>query len=247
MSLQVLNYGGGRQTAAMCVLIAQGKIPRPDRIVIADTGREKTSTWEYLEEIVRPLLAPLGLEVEIAPRALAYVDLYGHNGGLLLPAYTRTGKLSAYCSTEWKARVVRRYLTGGGATGEIVNWIGFAWDERGRVKGETGRAFPLIDRMLTKADCLQILTDAGLPLPPPSSCYMCPNMRDSEWRYVRDHYPADFELACQLDEEIRAEDLDRGGSGVWLHYSRVPLRDADLEAQDDSRHARQCGLGLCFI
>lgn len=269
MTTQVLSYGGGRQTVAMCLLIEQGKLPRPDRVVIADTGREKQSTWDYLEEIVQPRMTRIGLPVEIASRRLAYVDLYGHNGDLLLPVYTARGKLSAFCSDEWKANVVNRYMkltTLGYTPSDIdimphadimqamkrraigyVSWIGFALDERQRIKGRDQRAFPLVDLALTKTDCRAIITNAGLPLPPPSSCWMCPNMSNAEWRYVRDTYPSDFERACRLDEDIREEDQERGHAGVWLHHTRVPLRAADLDADDGRAEGRQCGLGMCFV
>lgn len=257
MKWDVLNYGGGRQTVAVCELIRMGLLPRPDLIVIADTGREKPSTWEYLHEIVQPRMTAIGLPVQIAPRSLAYVDLYAHNGDLLLPVYTLTGKLSAFCSTEWKARVVERYLRSIGANKQ-TNWIGFALDERQRIKRTAGRRFPLIEAGLTKADCRKIITDAGLPMPPPSSCWMCPNMTNSEWRYVRDNYPEAWEQACKLDEEIREEDLERGRdegdgtqhTGVWLHVSRQPLRTApidDDDGRDDKLEGRQCGLGMCFV
>lgn len=251
--MQVLNYGGGRQTAALCVLIAQGKLARPDRIIIADTGREKTSTWDYLDEVIQPMLQSVGLKVEIAPRSLAYVDLYAHNGDLLLPVWTVTGKLSAYCSTEWKKRVVQRYLRADGVNGGY-NWIGYAIDERKRYKateedkkGPWYRRFPLFDLNLTKQDCQNILSSAGLPIPPPSSCWMCPNMANEQWRDVRDHYPDDFRRACDLDEAIRRESLESYGEPIWLHHSRVPLADADLDAKDRRSEARQCGLGLCMI
>lgn len=242
----VLNYGGGRQTMAMLCLIAKGILPKPDRIIIADTGREKSSTWDYLFAIAEPLAQSFGMNIEIAPRSLAYVDLYGHNGDLLLPVYTATGKMTAFCSTEWKARVVRRFLTAQGV-GAVINWIGFALDERKRVKGTEGRAFPLLDLGLTKRDCIQIISDAGFPLPPPSSCWMCPNMPNEEWRYIRDNYPVDFERACALDEEIREQDIFNGGGGVWLHHSRQPLRTADLDIEDRAEPQRQCGLGMCFL
>lgn len=250
---QVLHYGGGRQTVALLILIGQSKIPKPDKIVIADTGREKTSTWDYREEIGEPLAQSIGLTIEIAPRSLAYVDLYSHQGQLLIPVFTLTGKLSAFCSTEWKVRVVRRYLKAQNIH-SATSWIGYAYDERQRYKpnkedqaGPWYRAVPLIDAMLTKADCQRIILEAGLPLPPPSSCWMCPNMPNAEWRGVRDNYPADFEQACQLDEQIRAEDLEQGNSGVWLHHSRVPLREVDLESEDRKGESRQCGLGMCFV
>jgi hypothetical protein len=244
--MKVLSYGGGRQTVAYCVLIAQGKAPRPGKIVIADTGRENTSTWDYLAEVTTPLLASVGMKVEVAPRSLAKVDLYGHNGVLLLPVYTQHGKLSAFCSNEWKARVVARYLRGLGIP-EHISLIGFALDERKRIKSTEGREYPLVDLMLTKADCIRIILDAGLPLPPPSSCWMCPNKANEEWRYERDNHPEDFEQACVLDEEIRQEDIEAGGTGVWLHHSRVPLREADLEVEDRRGPARLGGGGRWMV
>src|SRR5205823_5953839 len=44
----VLAYGGGTQTVGMCLLVGTGSLPRPDRIVMADTGREVRSTFAYL-------------------------------------------------------------------------------------------------------------------------------------------------------------------------------------------------------
>lgn len=268
--MQVLNYGGGWQTTALLVLICQGKLEKPDKIIIADTGREKSSTWRYLENEARPRMREIGLDIEIAPRSLAYVDLYGHNGDLLLPVYTAKGKLSAFCSSEWKAEVINRYLklsTIGHSPDQIAamphdivkremkrraakdwtNWIGFAFDERNRVKDKTQKRFPLIELMLTKEDNRNIVRNSGWSLPTPSACWMCANMSNEEWRGVRDNDPADFEQACLIDEEIRENDIFNGGSGVWLHHSRVPLREADLEAEDRKEPSRQCGLGLCFI
>lgn len=253
MNADILSYGGGRQTVAMLELIRREIAPRPDRIVIADTGRENPSTWEYRAEVAEPLAQSIGLTIEIAPRSLAYVDLYAHNGDLLLPVYTATGKMSAFCSTEWKVRVVRRYLKAQGIHSATM-WIGYALDERDRYKptkedatGPWYRRFPLLDLNLTKRDCIQIITDAGLPLPPPSACYMCPNKRDSEWRFIRDTYPAEWAQAIALDEELRAEDIAQGHAGVWLHHSRVPLREADIDGPDDEHAGRQCGLGMCFV
>lgn len=268
--MNILNYGGGWQTTGMLVLIEQGKIERPDRIIIADTGREKSSTWRYLEQTARPKMQAIGLDIEIAPRSLAYVDLYGHNGDLLLPVLVKTGKLKAFCSDEWKAQVVNRYMKlcalGFDAQSIVLlphdyvkalmkkrvdqdrtNWIGFAFDERSRVKDQTGRRFPLIEMMLTKEDNREIVRKSGWALPSPSACWMCANMSNEEWRGVRDNDPTDFEAACQLDEEIRENDLFNGGSGVWLHHSRVPLREADLDANDRKESIRQCGLGMCFV
>ena len=47
----VWSYGGGTQTAAIAVLILQGRLPKPDIAVMADTGREIASTWDYLRNL----------------------------------------------------------------------------------------------------------------------------------------------------------------------------------------------------
>jgi hypothetical protein len=250
----ILSYGGGRQTIAMCGLIARGVLPKPDLIVIADTGRENPSTWQYLDAFVRPMLAPLGLEVEIAPHSLATVDLFAKNGDYEMPLYTKEGMLPGYCSGEWKREVVARHLRAKGVTeGEM--WIGFAIDEkrriakmtRGKQRGKFTHRFPLTELMLTTAGCLAFVKALGLPEPSISSCWMCPHKKNEEWRVIRDEHPPQFEEACQIDEELREEDLDRGGSGVWVHHSRTPLRQANLNTVEPRSLVKQCGLGMCFV
>jgi len=242
---QVLSYGGGKQTVALCLLVERGILPRPDYIMAADTGREVQTTWHYLDEHIRPRMAALGLPVIIAGHDLASVDTHGHNGDLLLPVWTDTGRLSTYCSTEWKARVIQRKLREMGLT-TATNWIGFSWDERKRVKGDDRgpwfRSYPLLDLMLTRADCEAIITSAGLPLPHKSRCFICPHQDDHEWAEVKAN-PDEWAQAVALDDELHDAD-ERGG--VYLHHSRVPLRDAELTERQPA-DGRQCGLGLCFL
>jgi hypothetical protein len=244
VNYEVLSYGGGVQTIALCVLVAQGKLPKPDAVIAADTGREMPTTWEYADEIAKPLLASVGLELHIADHDLATVDVYGHNGDLLIPAYTATGKLPTFCSNEWKARVVYRYARKMlGAPTDQVHWIGFSLDEVKRIKSSEWRRFPLVELMLTKADCEHIITTAGLPLPKKSRCWMCPHQHNEEWREVK-AMPELWRQAVELDNEIREND-DRGG--LFLHADRVPLDDADITANDRKEPNRQCAFGLCFV
>lgn len=243
MATEILSYGGGVQTIAMCVLVATGRLPRPDYVIAADTGREMPTTWTYAREYAAPLLARVGLDLHIAPHDLATVDLYGKNGDLLVPVFTSTGKLPTYCSTEWKGRVVARYARRVlGVEGEIVNWIGFSLEERRRVKGEAGRRYPLLDLLLTRADCERIILDAGLPLPSKSRCFICPHQTAAEWAEVRAQ-PALWAEAVAVDEEVREAD-ERGA--VYLHASRRPLSEVTPDDRAEEPH-RQCGLGLCFV
>jgi hypothetical protein len=251
MPLDVLGFGGGRQTIALALLVAAGAVPRPDRVVIADTGREARSTWDYLDTHVAPLLAGAGLTVERAPHRLATVDLYGLNGDLLIPAFTATGKLPTFCSQEWKARVVQRHLraTGVGPETVVTTWIGFAADEADRIRGNYGegvwrKSYPLVERGLTTGDCLAVIKRHGWPEPPPSSCVMCPHRRNSQWRLLRDSSPEEWAQAIAIDTEIRAAD-ERGA--LYLHRQRVPLAEADIDTDEPDEVARQCSLGLCYV
>jgi hypothetical protein len=246
----VLSYGGGRQTVAICVLVARGVLPRPDVIVMADTGRENPSTWEYLNQHVEPFLSKHDLRVEIAPHSLATVDLYSGNGDLLLPVFTATGKLRTYCSNEWKRRVVDRYLRAKGIEGG-TQWIGFGFDEKrrwagmhGRTEGKWTKVCPLVDLMVNTAACLKIIESAGLPQPHHSACWMCPHKRNAEWRLIRDQYPEEWAKAVAIDKEIREND---GQGGVFLHHDRVPLDQANIDAEEPEGKIQQCTLGVCFV
>ena len=61
--IQLFSSGGGTQSCAIAALIVQGKLPKPDLCVIADTGYENDRTWEYLDAVVRPALVAIGVEV----------------------------------------------------------------------------------------------------------------------------------------------------------------------------------------
>ena len=243
---QVLSYGGGVQTVAMIAAIAAGQLEKPDLIVIADTDREKSSTWDYMEEIVQSELKRIGLQVEIASHDLATVDLYAKNDDLLLPAYTETGKMPTFCSNEWKQRVIYRWLRGRGVTAADI-WIGFSTDEAGRAQQVSTkwiqRRFPLLELGMNRADCRILIESLGWPLPMKSACFMCPNMTDSEWVEMKNAYPNDFDKAVEIDDEIWTWD------GVRLHSSFVSLRDVEFhpERTRTPQGNMQCSFGYCFL
>jgi hypothetical protein len=246
----VFNYGGGRQTVAMCIMIAKGVLPKPNVVVMADTSRENPMTWDYLEKYTQPMMTELGCPVEIARHELAKVDLYANNGNLLLPVYTKDGKLPTFCSTEWKKRVVRRHLRASGHSGG-TQWLGLAMDEKrrwkkhhGKVEGKWLTVCPLVDLMINTDACLSVIKSFGWPEPHQSACWMCPHKKNAEWREIRDNHPAEWKRAVELDKKIRASD-DHGG--VFLHRDRVPLDQANLDAEETPELVRQCSLGMCFV
>lgn len=243
---QIWSCGGGVQSAAIAVLICKGELPKPNLAVIADTEREISTTWDYYEKALKPNLASVGVDLVRVPKSLyATVDLY-RNEDILIPAYTTKGsslgKLDTYCSNEWKQRVVRRWATEQGVEQADI-WIGFSFDELRRVshpKGKWQHKYPLIDRVIRRQQCVDIVEGYGWPTPPRSSCWMCPNKSTEEWVWQKENAPEDFEKAVQFEKTIQIKDKH-----VWLTNQTVPLSDADLTEMDNDDLFGGCA-GGCF-
>ena len=246
----IWSYGGGVQTAAIGVLIVQGKLPVPAAVVMADTGREDSATWNYLTNVMAPYLAKVGVTVEIAPHSLSTVDLHSKSGDLLIPAFTSTGKLPTYCSVEWKQRVVQRWLRSRdyGPKQPVRIWLGMSTDEASRAKDSptawASHHYPLLyDVPMNRAECVGIVRSAGLSDAPKSSCWMCPFRADKQWRDLRDNRPEDWAKAVAFDKAIREKDPD-----VFVHKSAVPLDQVDLgETGDQPDLFGSCDTGYCYV
>ncbi len=243
----VWSYGGGVQSVAIGVLVREGVLPRPDLTVIADTGRERRTTWDYMRDVMQPYLNPVGVKIEVASHDLSRVDMYSPSGLPLAPVYTGEGRLPGYCSGEWKRDVVNRWLRLQGVE-NCDCWIGFSMDEIRRVSEKDRRQwcrqqFPLIDRMINRAMCRSIITAAGLPIPHKSRCWMCPHQDEKEWQEVYDD-PEEWTKAVAADEEIRANDPEQ--KGLYLYAGRVPLAMANFGSGAILPPARPCESGFCW-
>jgi hypothetical protein len=241
------SYGGGIQSVAIGVLIKAGELPMPDLAGIADTSREMQSTWDYLHNVMQPYLAEIGLTIEVVPHDLARVDLYDKTGLTLVPAWTDEGRLSAFCSGEWKRDVMERWLRLKGVK-DCDSWIGYSIDELRRVPKKDHRhwcrlQFPLIDKMLTRAACRSIILAAGLPLPSKSRCWCCPHQDEEEWAEVQAS-PEEWAKAIALEKEINECDPEQKGLYLWA--GRVPLEQADFGAAALRAPGRPCEATGCW-
>lgn len=254
---RVWSYGGGTQSNAIAILIAQGKLPKPDRIVFADTSGEMTEVWDYMDTYTRPLLQSRGLDIEIAPHSLATVDFYGKNGDLLIPAYTLTGKLPTYCSDEWKKHVVRRYLGGYETMGDIIMWLGMSTNEIGRLKPADVKwiehHWPLCDMpvkagyhvRMNRIECEKLIADFGWPPSPRSACVWCPHLDNGQLHRMKLYSPQDLKRANQVQQMILQNDT-RGG--VFLHVSRNPnLEEIDFSQSQQLLFVDDCASGYCMM
>jgi hypothetical protein len=256
----VWSCGGGTQSAAIAALIVSGELPKPAAAAIADTGREASETWRYYDQVIRPELSAVGVDLIRLPHSFDgtgwnTVDIWGGEDRrtALIPAFTTYGgrttllsQTAKFCSNEWKTRVVERYYRSLGLTrGRVL--IGFSIDEFQRMRSydpeaKWNHAYPLIDLRMNRGDCVALVTlRMGWPAPPRSSCWCCPYRTDREWLHLKRTDPQDFIAAIHLDRELRAVD-----PSLFLHRSGVPLDSAELgEAQTDM-FVGECNSGMCF-
>jgi hypothetical protein len=256
--VQVWQCGGGTQSVAIAVLICQGKLPKPDFSVIADTGYERSSTWDYMDSVLVPRLKENGVglvRVRASEYAYQHDGLFNNKGTLLLPAFStkseneKGSKLSNFCTSYWKRDVTINYLRRehGVAEKECRKWIGFSIDEMRRavrmMNSEDFKAgriyFPLIELRKRRWESIQLVIKAGWPLPPRSNCYFCPNQTDDEWIDLKSNFPKEFQMAIEYEAEVRLRDPE-----AFFHESRIPLGEVVFS---NSSLARSCDSGMCFL
>ena len=262
--IEVFSSGGGTQSAAITALIVQGRLPKPDIVVIADTGREMPTTWAYWDAVIVPALASVGVRAQRIPFEYQIVPGHGKQWldrsgkTILLPLWTNQsgsiGRFQGFCTGTWKRDVRNRYIRRihGIKRSKSIVWIGYSFDERKRIermmKGKEYRRgliwFPLVHGVLMRhEDSHRLIREMGWPPAPRSRCFDCPHQSDYEWREVKQDWPEYFQRAVEREREIQAFDPH-----CYYHQSCIPLDKVDFSRGDDLFSATAgCFAGTCFI
>lgn len=265
--LQVLSSGGGTQSNCMIVLIAMGALPKPDLVIMANTEREASNVFDYQRECIQPICNSIGLEYVIVNKS-DYTDVditYSEDADTTMPPFftefngrdkdNRCNKQPGFCSDKWKVVPIRRYLNERFGEKELSKrgvdmWIGMSFDESSRVKYPSGKwqkRYPLFEAQILREQAIKIVQDYGLPEPPRSACWMCPNRHDDEWQWMKENQPQDFESAVKFEQELKEE-----FPWLWLHKNGEPLSDLDFKKLSKSSKQidifeRFCDTGMCFV
>lgn len=154
------------------------------------------------------------------------------------------GMIRRQCTTDFKIVPIRRKVRElVGLTRKrsppfpvVEQWIGISTDEIIRAKPSfeawQAKRFPLIEKRMSRRDCLAWLRRHGYPDPPKSACIGCPFHDNGRWRSMRDNDPEAWADAVEVDLALRKG--VRGIRGeVYLHRSCVPLNEADLSTLAD--------------
>ncbi|MDX2658277.1 phosphoadenosine phosphosulfate reductase [Streptomyces scabiei] len=247
--IRSISYGGGVQSTALLVLAAQGRIDFR-LFLMANVGddSENPGTLRYIEEYARPFAADHGIELNVLDRIKrdgSVETLWGRltrEGSRSLPIPVRMsngapGQRS--CTADFKIKVIGKELKRRGASEKTpaVIGIGISVDEIHRANNRKVEpheviTYPLLDLGLRRTDCARIIREAGLPVPPKSSCFFCPFHRPETWHDQRRDEPELFEKSCQLEELLNARRDELGKDHVYLTRFNRPLRQAIPDGVD---------------
>jgi hypothetical protein len=233
MTLTVISLGAGVQSTTMALMAAHGEItPMPNCAIFADTQWEPRTVYTHLDWLESVLPFPVH-RVSLGDLKAAVTS----GGFSSVPFYTDSGLGARQCTYQYKLRPlyrkVRELLGGKTPKGGCEMWVGISTDEITRMKDARvqyiANRFPLIEKRISRNDCLNWMERKGYPIPPRSACLGCPFKRDTEWRHTRDG-PADEWLATiEADKQIRAA----SGKPQFMHRSLKPLDEVDLSTPED--------------
>lgn len=272
--LKIFSYGGGVQSNAVLVLAAQQRVFY-DAFVFANVGEnaENPATLDYIENYAKPYAAQAGIpfyEVKKTNRKGEIVDLYDYtmSSARSIPIPVIMPSSGAFanraCTFDWKIAQIDKWAKSRGATRWITG-LGISMDEITRMRSEQwqqmGKSerfkkrveYPLIDLRFNRGMCQKIIQQAGLPLPPKSSCFFCPFKKRNEWIEMKREKPDLFAKAVALDEKLaeRFKRLGRGrGAGTCaIHQSggRLAIAVADQPLLFPVDEMEACESGYCMI
>lgn len=234
-------------------MAALGDVDPVDYVVHADTTFEASWTYAFAASWT-PWLEARGVRVVTVEAKGA--DPSNVRGGVDIPAFTfleTNGQLKRQCTSDWKIANIRRWLQANRNGERVEQWIGISLDEALRMKPSDVKyithRWPLIERRMTRNDCVNWLERHGLEVPQKSSCYFCPFHSTAEWRRIKDNDNGngDWKKALEADEQIRKA---LPPYDLYLHPSRKPLGEVDLRNAEErgqmSLWDEEC-TGVCGI
>ncbi len=262
--LRTFSYGGGVDSTAGLVLAAQGQIDYPI-FLFCNVGddSEHPATLAYVQDVAKPYALAHGIELielrhirkdgteETLYKKLTRAGSRSTGIPIRLEGSGAPGRRS--CTSEFKIRRRAVWQRRHGATraAPAVTGLGIDIDEFHRARTDSGietqvLEYPLIDMRLNRQDCMNIITSAGLPIPPKSSCWFCPFHRMPAWQKLKRETPELFDRAVALEIILsdRSEMLGRGK--VFLNRKMIPLDQAVGDQADMFESDDTCESGFCM-
>jgi len=268
----VLSLGAGVQSSTLLLMALRGEFAeKPQCAIFADTGSEPQEVYDYLDWLeleAKKYNFPI-LRCKNGNLKNDLLDVINGKSTRFAnpPFYVKTDRgtpsiLKRYCTQDYKIDVIIksiredvmgiRYKQRVPRSMRVTQWFGISTDEITRVKSSrhswiTNR-YPLIEKEMTRDDCLAWLKDHEYPLPPKSSCLFCPYHNDRAWSRIKSKSPDEWRQVIELDRKIR-NGLPNVKGEIYLHRSLKPLETVDFQNglnNDSGDFENECN-GVCGV
>jgi hypothetical protein len=133
--------------------------------------------------------------------------------------------------------------------------LGYTAEEEHRfariLKRHPGQAIeaPLIEKGLTKSDCLAMIERAGIVLPAMyalgfknNNCIGCPKGGMGYWNNIRKHFPEVFDRMAKLEREIGMAILPDGKAGARIFLDELEPARGDQATEPEIECSIMCML-----
>ena len=248
----VVSLGAGVQSSVLCLLSKHNELDYPiSGAIFSDVGAEPKAVMDWLDWLEGELPFPVW-RVKKGDGLTKDMERGVREGSQFapLPVFTESedgkgGMLRRQCTNEYKIQPITaklRELVGlkkgerGGSEVRIVQHIGISLDEIQRMRDShlkwVEHKFPLIEKRMTRHDCLMWMERKGYPSPPRSACVYCPYHSDSEWRRMKDEDKESWEEAKRVDALLR-HGVKGATDALYLHRSLSPLGEVDFSTDED--------------
>ena len=255
--LRILSLGAGVQSSTLALMIENGELPLIDAAIFADVKGEPQKVYNWLEYLKTKITSyPIHIVTWRDLKQDILDAAKGEYKAFAAPFFTKnieTGKkgmLMRQCTADYKIKPVVqkvRNLLGlkkgekrkKGTNVELL--MGISLDEVVRMKVNPLKyitnEYPLVDKKMTRQDCLQWLEDNFYPTPPRSACTFCPYHSNKEWLNIKNGDPEEWKEVVEMDKAIRSQERFKEknkGSGtlkdeIFLHRSCKPIDEVDFE------------------
>ena len=258
--LTYLSLGWGVQSFTLAAMVALGELPPVDLAIHADTTHEATGTYAHAQKWT-PWLGEHGVKVvTVTADNTEVVRTWANSRSVMIPAFTLApdgshGQVRRQCTHDWKLTPIRRHLRlliPNPKPGAVECWQGISLDEWHRMRNSDVQyiknVYPLVDRRMTRRDCISWLMAHGLEVPPKSACVFCPYHTLGHWKAMKAEGGADWTLSVAVDEGVRH---NRPGHELFVHPARRPLAEAVRIPEDAGGRQLEldlpCDGGVCFV
>lgn len=131
-------------------------------------------------------------------------------------------RVSRHCTDHFKVRPLHVYFQR-----PYTEYIAFDAGEEQRAerlfKRRRGVEFPLVEADIDRAGCIEIIRQAGWPMPMKSGCFLCPFQRTGQWETLACVHPDLLEKAILLEQHC-AERLKSENRPPYYLADPYPVR-----------------------